>query len=261
MINPKSEKKELLEKIKSHKKYSSISDDIIKKEINSYLKFHPNQKQKQIIKNIRAKLHRTYSSYQTNKKNKIEKYLKEPKNSTTKLLETTLSTKERLKNYKEIYKKIFSITGKPKTITDLGAGLNIFSFPFMNLKTLTYYAHDINKQDQKIIKKYLNIMNLKGTAEITDLNNLKKIKKSDIILMFKLYDLLEKNTKKNILQKLITKSPFIVVSFATKSLSRKPFQLKQRTGFENHLKKNNLSFKKFETDNEIFYVISHDKIN
>lgn len=272
---------QFLEKIKQNKKYKSISDDIIISEIEQYFRLNPkiSSPDKQAVKDIRAKLHRLYSSYQTKKKRKRELYLKELKTTlsqredesrvleiTNNLLSLTLSTKERLLDYQYIYKQIFKITGEPKTIIDLGCGLNPLSFPFMNLKKLTYYAYDIDIEDINFLNQYFKIieegcLDFQGKAEILDIRNLNKLKKlpeSDIIFMFKLFDLLDKKTKKQIILVLMKKTKFIIVSFATKTLTRKPMKLKQRTGFENYLKENNLKFEKFEIENEGFYVVSKD---
>ena len=63
---------QILKKIKESKKYKNISEEVLINEIQDYLKTHPNKKQikKQDLKEIKAKLHRLYSSYQTKKKEK-----------------------------------------------------------------------------------------------------------------------------------------------------------------------------------------------
>jgi len=264
---------QILEQVKKHKKYSSISNTIVKKEILSYLIINPKTTlaDKQTIKEIRAKLHRVYSSYQTRKKGKRNIYLeelkKDPENIdiTNQLLSITLSTKERLNSYQEIYKKIFKITGKPKTIIDIGAGLNPLSFPYMKLKQLTYFAYDIDLEDIKFLNKYFKIMKIKGKAKIMDvreLNNLKKLPSSDITFMFKLIDLIDSKSKRKnkISEELITyllknKTKFIVASFATHTLTRKSMNLPRRRGFELMLERNQLSFKIIKTSNEVFYII------
>lgn len=265
----------LLSQIKSNKKYSSLADSIVRKEIQAYLKLNPNAAEdRQTIKNIRARLHKLYSSFQTKKKNKIDKYLGELQTLlnkqgtvsqvneiTHKLLSFTISTKERLKDYPSIYFNIFQITKKPKTIIDLGAGFNPMSFPLMNLSNLDYYAYDINEKDIESLNKYFKIMKtqrLIGKAEILDITELKKLKQlpnSDIIFMFKLFDLFTAKVGEDILKSLINKTRFIITSFPTKTITRKPMKFPKRKGFELMLKRNNLDFRKFETENEVFYVI------
>lgn len=270
---------EFLYKVKNNKKYKSISDNIVLNEIENYLKKNPkvNHPNKESIKEIRKELHRLYSSYQTRKKNKIDKYLNELENLnnnkeilhlTETLLSITLSTKERLDDYQEIYKKIFDETLYPKKIIDLGCGYNPFSYPLMNLEGISYYAYDIDERDVLYLNKYFSIMEkhgLKGKASIIDVRNpdeIKKLPATDIIFMFKLIDLIDKKhkiTSEKLLMDLINKTKFIVVSFATKTLTGKKMNLPKRTGFELMLNRNNLDFKKFDITNEMFYII-HKKI-
>jgi hypothetical protein len=265
---------QLINQIKLNKKYRNISDDIIKKEIESYLnssQLKPEEISKKELKEIRARLHRLYSSYQVKKKKKAERYIEELENSgqvmeiTYKLLNSTRSTKERILDYPLIYKKIFEITGKPGAITDLGAGLNIFSYPLMKLKKLIYYSYDIDEKDLELINKYIKTMKrrgLTGKAEILDIRDLRKLQnipRSDIIFLFKIIDLIEEKFSKpgeEIIKYLLKeKTNFTIASFATKTLSGKPMNLPRRKGFELMLKRNNLNFKFFKTGNEIFYII------
>jgi len=261
--------KEIIKKIKQNKKYKSISNEIIKKEIKDYFKKNPDaQDNKTIIKEIRAILHKSYSSFQTKKKTKKYKYLeelKQNKNKETinKLLSLTLSTKERINDYEFIYKNIFKITKKPKTIIELGCGLNPLSFPYMNIDFLNYYAYDIDEEDRRFLNKYFKIMKNKinGKAEILDLRNNKKLSKipfSDIIFLFKVIDIIDKENHKpseKLIQILIKKTKFIVISFALKTITRKKMNFPKRKWFELMLNRLNLNYKIFKTDNEIFYII------
>jgi len=266
----------LLKKIKQNKKYKSIADEIVVDEIKKYLKSNPNAREdKQTISEIRAKLHRLYSSYQNKKKNKRNDYLEELKQNmknnqdildiTNKLISTMRSSKERINNYKNIYQEIFKITKKPKTILDLGAGINLVSYPLMNLKSLTYYSYDIDEKDIEFLNNYFKIMKakgLKGKAAIINLRNLKKIfslPSSNIIFIWKTIDLIDEKKRKiseELIKILIKKTDYIVISFATSTLSGKSMNLPKRRGFELMLDRNNLKFKTIEIDNEIFYVVS-----
>jgi hypothetical protein len=260
--------------IKKNKKYSSISNEIILDEIKNYISKNKIIKiTKQDIKEIRNSLHKSYASFQTKKKNKINIYLEELKkdtdniNTTNSLLSITLSTKERLNDYKKIYKNIFEITGKPKTIVDLGAGFNLFSYPMMGLPSLNYYSYDINEKDIDYINNYIEIMKSKGLtgrAQILNLLDLEKIKNlptSNIIFLFKVIDLIDKDNHKpseELINSLFknNKTKYIVASFATKTLTRKSMNKPNRKWFELMLERNNLKFQTFQIDNEIFYIVS-----
>ena len=64
--------KETLQKVKAHKKYKSISDEVVIEEIKKHLKKNPNitSIDRQLIKDIRKELHISYASFQTKKKRK-----------------------------------------------------------------------------------------------------------------------------------------------------------------------------------------------
>lgn len=256
---------QILKQVKAHKKYKDISDTVVKKEIQTHLKSHPNASEdKQTIKEIRSKLHKIYSSFQTKKKNKIEKLIKKinnkcPLETTDQLLSNTVSTKERLPNYQSIYSQIFKITGKPKTILDLGCGLNLFSYPFMEINEPTYYGYDINEKDAEFLNKYIKKMKIEGGVEILDLENLKSVKrlpKADLVFLFKVVDILKgKKYAEDVLEILIKNNKYLVVSFATRTISRRKMNNPYRNGFEIMLKRKEWNFEKFQTENESFYVI------
>jgi len=272
---------EILKQVKENKKYKTLADSIVEKEIQNYLKSKQIKNIKEItkqdIKNIRAGLHKIYSSFQTKKKNKKYFYInnlklnlntEEINKITNQLLSMTLSTKERINDYENIYKKIFEIAGTPNIIIDLGCGLNPLSYPYMNLKKLNYYAYDIDEEDMKFLNEYFRIMKAKGLngrASILNIRNteeLSKLPNSDIIFLFKIIDIInqsEKNYKasEELIKALTQKSKYVVASFATRTITRKQMNYPARKWFELMLKRNNLDFKIIKTDNEIFYVIKN----
>lgn len=264
--------------IKKNKKYSSISDDIVMQEIDDYFKRNPNnirlldnkrsKKYKKIIKEIRAKLHSVYGSFQLQNKNKREEYLNQLKGindykTHDNILSTSVSAKERIKEYPELYKKIFNITGKPKKIIDLGCGLNPVSYPYIGVYDLTYHAYDIDEKDIDFLNRYFNSIRnyskLKAKAAVANLKNIdfiKNIPKADICFMFKFLDVIEKKGHKlseEIIKSLNSK--YLVVSFSTKTVSNKKMNHPYRGWIERMLTRINLKFERIETENEDFYII------
>ncbi|MDP2925505.1 MAG: hypothetical protein Q8N99_03980 [Nanoarchaeota archaeon] len=264
---------DFLLKIKSNKKYKTISDMIVIREIYNYLKKNPkvSDVNKQSIKDIRKILHRLYSSYQIGKKNKKEKLLielrKNPSdiNTINKILSLSISSKERLNHYKEAYETIFKITKSPRSIIDLGCGLNPISYVYMGTKSLDYNCYDIDENDIQFLNDYFGMMKkygLNGKAKILDIKDIEKISNlpdSDIIFMFKLLDIINTKSKKpgeEIINLLIEKTKFIIVSFSTNTLGGRPMNIPRRKGFEFMLERNNLKYQTFNIPNEIFYIIS-----
>lgn len=263
---------ELLAEIKQSKKYKTLSEEVINEEIEKYLKRNPHYeryKDKKILKDIKTELHKIYGSFQTNSKRKREKYLEElklnPENIELikKILLTNSSTKERLENYEEIYKKIFEITGKPNSILDLGCGLNPVSFPFMNIEKVNYYAYDIDGADISLLNEYFYTMkeHIAGKADEINLSTIeedeiKKLPETDVCFMFKLVDVLDRKDHKQS-EKIISNinSEWIIVSFSKKTISGRMMNFPYRGWIERMLERNKLWFQKIDFENEVFYII------
>jgi len=255
---------EIYEQIKNSRKYKDLSKEIIIKEIREYIKRNPNYKEykkKRILKEIKANLHKIYGSFQLKRKKLRENYLKE--RNFEAILTTNLSTKERLKVYKKLYELIFSVTGKPKSILDLGAGINPLSIIYMkdvNIKNLKYYAYDINEANVNLVNDFFRIKGMQGRAQIIDLSKIENIKKlpyADICFMFKIIDPLEKGKGHKLSEKIIKilKCKYIVASFATKTLSGRKMRHPYRGWIERMLDRNRFEWKKINTENEVFYII------
>jgi len=265
---------DLLEYIKKSKKYSAISSEVIKKEIKKYFKINPKSKKyldnvkskkfKEIVKGVKARLHLIYGSFQKDR-SKREEYLKQiyginDYKHHDKILSTSVSSKERLKDYEKLYKKIFLIAGKPNKIIDLGCGLNPVSFPYMGVNKLSYYAYDINKEDCDFLNKYFKSMKqfskLNGKAFVVDLRDIKKLPRADVCFMFKFLDVIEEKGHKlseEIIKKINCK--YIVVSFPTKTVSGRKMKHAYRGWIERMLNRIKLKFEKILLDNEVFYII------
>ncbi len=275
----------ILSKELRKKKFSGLSEALIDKEITLFFKRNPKtlkeleeKKEKDltrlstfklVIKEIKRNLHKTYGAFQAQKSNKRVKLLE--KKDFVGVLKTNLSTKERLEFYDKLYKRIFTITGNPKNILDLGAGLNPLSFQFMNLAKLEYLAVEINNEDVQFLNSYFELMRPKGIigkaiildlADESALTELRKISNVDICFMFKLLESLELTKKKRykIIEAVLTsiRSKWIVASFATKTLSQKRMRFKKRSWFEAMLNRLNFQHETIEFSNEIFYIIKNN---
>ena len=143
----------------------------------------------------------------------------------------------------KVYDLIFEITGKPKSVLDLGCGYAPLHFPFKNIK---YYCADIGYDYIKSKGFIFDLLH-------DDFNELPKV---DVVFLFRVLESLEffrKNVSKEIIQKL--KCRYIVVSFDKKSLSGKEIKKKGRIWFRRILSELNLDHEIFDYENEIFFVI------
>lgn len=275
----------LSQEIKKKRTLTGLNKNIVDKEITQFFKRNPKILEelsekglrhikrsaifKKVLKEIRKNLHRSHGAFLTPYSNKRNRFLEEKE--FVEILKTNFSTRERLNFYEDIYQKIFEITSKPKTILDLGSGLNPISFEFMHLKTLDYTATEINEDDIKFLNNYFKIMSSKGLngnalyldlTEEKSLEILKEISNTDICFMFKLLESLEftKKRKYKLIEKVLTttKSKWIVASFATKTLSQKRMKFTQRKWFELMLQRLKKQSVKIEFSNETFYIIKNN---
>lgn len=267
----------LLKDIKKKKELSSLDNVFVKSIVNTCIKENPkilrkklNKKSKEyknLVKEARRRLRIVYGIYHFDSKrgnqllNKLKLFLDENvgfMETYYELLSLHKSTKERLGSYPLVYQKIFRITGEPKSVLDLGSGLNPLSFTYMGLDELDYTAVELSKKEVAFLNNYFKLMKgfgLKGKAikmDLLNLNNYKKLKKVDICFMFKVLESLE-FIERDITKKILKLIPakYIVVSFSTRSLSGELIRKKGRKWFRNLVK----GFKAFNAGDELFYII------
>ncbi len=270
----------LLLDIKAKKALKGVDDSVLNNLLSRYLQsnnalsrlvLYANEKQlrksheyRKTIKKIRQSLHGSYSVFQIPKNSEeIKKdFFKKAKFGSltdedyNKVLSMHLSTKERLENYQTIYENIFEVTGKPKSILDLGCGLNPFSIHFIGLKKLEYTALDIDRANLEAVQKYFELSGIKGKTILMDLKSsaieqLDSIN-ADICFAFKIFEI-DRRIAERIIPHL--KSKYLVASFSTVSVSGRTMSSPEREWFEKMLSRLNLKNETFRTENELFYII------
>jgi len=263
----------LLIAIQKSKKYAALPKQVVLTEIKNYFKKYPKQKKilekpkakqyKKLMQVIRGQLHKIHGSFQTTKKGKREELAKYFTPTTIKkLLTTNRSTKERLAIYPTLYKKLFAITKKPASILDLGCGLNPLAFPYMQLKKVTYFAYDIDKEDCSYSNQYFSKTKaITGKATVADIRKISTFPLTDVTLLFKILDPVDQGKGHKRSEHLIKKlrSPWIIASFSTTTVSGKAMRHPYRGWFERMLHRLQLPFKKVTTPNEVFYLINKHK--
>ncbi len=282
----------IIEAIKKKRELSSLDNDFIKRIVDFYfvknpkikkkLEAHPKiEKSKEFeifFKDIRKILHEVYGVFNLKSKEREEllslleesisksrKIDNEVVELHKKILATHLSTRERLKYYRTIYENIFKYTGRPSRILDLGAGLNPFSYIFMNISSVEYTASEISSEDIRFIQRYFKLIStykrIIGATIKLDLIFDKTFPDADVCFLFKVLDSLE-NLKRNISMEILNniKAKYIVVSFPTKSLTGKNISKKRLSWFLKIVKRLSYSYETFEVPNEVFYILKTGKI-
>ena len=261
----------LQEKIQEKKELSGIAKTLVRKEILLYLHREPKAKTvldqfknprsavyKSVIKDVRALLRRKYGLF----------HAENVVGTKSGTLAAHSSTSERLSFYPQLYEHIFSITGKPQVMVDLGCGLNPLSLPLMNLHHITYYAYDVNETDLHIVQIFFDRYKTKhqgfnghvAVLDLFDIEQLSSLPTSDVCFLFKVTDLLDAGKGHKASEKVISTVParFVVVSFPTKTMSGKPMNAPRRRWMEWMCQRIGYEYTILEFENEIFYVIEKD---
>lgn len=272
---------ELVKDILGKKELKNLDEAIVVDELNKFFKRNKKVKKtledkdfnkksaeyKLALKEVRKKLREIYGVFIQRDYGKREYLLNKlnKKNSEEilpKLLALHQSTKERLPYHKEVYKKIFEITGKQKTILDLACGLNPLGYQWLGYKP-KYLASDIAEKDLEFIQSFFSKNKINGTTIkidlVTEQDKIKSIK-SGVCFLFKALDSLE-TRKRHVSKELIEKinAKWIVVSFSKVSLGGGKRIIKsKRSWVTNFLKKKGFLYKEFEVPNEFFFVIKKD---
>lgn len=251
------DEREIIELIKKKKELNHISDSLVSESLNKYISKHkislsnlrPSEI-KLIVKEVRAELRHFVGQFQISPKKK-EKLLKQHDFSS--LLATHSSTKERLSFYPQLKSLLSEL--KIKSILDLGCGINPIALASPDIH---YYASDINESDLEVVSAFFKENNIKGKVFPHNLReNNSSLPEADICLMFKVLDTIEKKGHRialNLIQNL--KCKYILISFSTKKLSGVSMNFPKRKWLERLLEHNNISYKTFSSDNELFYLIT-----
>lgn len=218
------------------------------------------------VRHVRQKSHEIYEVFQTKEVPKraglllrIEHFIPDEH---LPILRTHLSTRERIPFYPHLYDLLFTVTGYPKSILDIGCGLNPFSLPFMHLDVdgLFYTASDLGGEDLFLIRKYFERIGLlEGKTFacnlITDHEQLKK-HPADICFAFKLFDVLE-TQKENITYKILSslRCTYLIASFPLHSISQGTMRRTKVSYFERMVKKMGFACKNIFFENELFYIV------
>lgn len=248
-------KNSIIEKIKQKKEFKYLDNSFIAEILNNYIKKYniklENLKEKEIkiiIKEIRLKLRLYTGRFQISFKKRL-KLLE--LNKIQELLSTHFSTAERLEFYPKLKQLIKNL--KINSILDLACGLNPIAIANHEIK---FYASDIDKENLILVKIFFKKNKIQGKTFIYDITKIKNnLPKTDLTLLLKILDILEKPYKltEKILKEI--KSKYFLISFATKTLSGKRMNNPKRFWLERLLNSKKLNYQIFSSDNEIFYLV------
>lgn len=279
---------QLISLIKKKKELKEVSSEFVHNQLRAYFQKHPtstnaldnprSKKYKIVIKDVRALLRRVYGLFRAEARRSdlggLVKELFRTQGETQKrivnaLLSAHASTKERLPLYAQLYPKLWKITGKPKRIIDLGCGLNPFSLPLMGLRSVEYSAYDLSMGEVSLLKDFFRLMHaqnkrMNGEAAVLDLLDhvsldslLQALPQADICFLFKMTDVLDQGKGHKATEEVLQKLPcrFVVVSFATKTMSGKAMTAPRRKWMEWLCGRLGWKYQVIDLPTELFYVI------
>jgi len=281
----------LIADIRRKKELTELSEEFVREHVLEFLEqehkaasmllqqFNPRSAvYKKLIKDVRARLRRVYGLFRLEEELKRRRQLvdklvttgskpesKDRKELLDMILATHSSTRERIPFYDQLYTKIVSITGKPTSIIDLGCGINPFSFPYLKLKKVAYYAYDISNEEIESLNTYFHRLHTEnklftGTAHVLNILQwlkLRKLPQADVCFLFKMTDVLDRGRGHKASEAVITGVParYVVVSFPTLTMSGRKMNAPRRKWIELMCKRLGYVFTLLTFSNEIFYVI------
>lgn len=262
---------DIIRAIKDKPELASLDDSFVQKKVEEYLQGHPEVREKRessrdfaqfqrsreykgLLKNVRRELREIYGVFRLDDCN--------PDDDPEKILGSHTSTRERLPFYDIIYKELSSRIPAPKTLLDLGCGMNPLSYSWMKRHGWSpeIIASDVSSGDMEFLMEAFQAHGIPGRTIALDLIKDCEILENidaDVTFMLKLLDSLE-TVERFISYKIFEHiaSRWIVVSFPTKSLGgKKTIPAKGRSWFERLLKRFGYGFETFSVENEMFYVV------
>lgn len=215
-----------IQEIMNSKKYGHLCYDTIKRVAEEESLKHKNHKE--TIKAVKNKLHQIYGAFLVQYDIKmlfecIEKIKQgQPlENMCQQILSMHVSTSERLGVYDKLYKRIFSVTGQPSSIIDFACGLNPFSFPWMGLNAISYYAYDIDELLIDAINEFFETVGLEPKAAVQDVVLNTPGVYADVAFVFKFLPTVERQKLSYLDFLLRINAAFIIVSFPCTSIGGK----------------------------------------
>ncbi|MDQ4036122.1 MAG: hypothetical protein M3153_09335 [Chloroflexota bacterium] len=109
------------------------------------------------------------------------------------VLHTHASTRERVPHLDAFYRGIWSLTGLPSRILDVGCGLNPLALPWMGLSPrAVYLASDVDRRPLTRVASIFDLVGQPYAVEVRDLVTSPPDQQADVALMLKLVTTLDR---------------------------------------------------------------------
>ena len=108
-------------------------------------------------------------------------------------LRSHASTRERLDSLEAFYAGIWSVTGLPGSVLDLGCGLNPLALPWMGIgRDASYFASDVDRRPLAAVAAFLQLVGQPNRVEVRNLVESPPSDDADVALLLKLVTTLDR---------------------------------------------------------------------
>lgn len=258
---------EIVRAVLAGKKYSALCPDTVHRIAGVELVKHGAVKP--ALKATKSRLHQVYSAFERGidydaayrqlKTAYGEGSVSAAEAACRDILRLHSSTDERLPILDEFYAEVWTVTGTPRTLLDLGCGLHPLSLPWMRLPPgVRYYAFDIDAARVAFLNRYFALVGLPTLAVWQDIVCRPPETRADVALLLKTSPTLERQEKGGTLRLLrALKTPFVVVSFSIRSLGgrEKGMAAHYERGFLAAVRAEAWQVRKLAFDTELVFVV------
>jgi 16S rRNA (guanine(1405)-N(7))-methyltransferase len=259
---------QVIKEISRSPKYKSIDKQAIRRIAEK--EFLKNMKVKEAVKATKNKLHQIGGAFFTSRP-KYSSWLQELRslrgpddsrlrNTCNRIMIFHSSTKERLEILDKFYADIFSEISPVNSVLDLACGLDPLSIPWIpQFKRLEYYAYDIYTDLVDFLNGFIELLTVKGHAEVRDVLFNPPKRKGDLALILKTvpcFDQIDKTALNTMLQQINVDN--LVISFPIRSLGgiEKAMIKNYTERFERIACKKNWNIKKILFKTELAFLVS-----
>lgn len=178
------------------------------------------------------------------------------------MLSRHASTRERLplSETDALYARLFAVAGRPRSVLDLACGINPL---YMGARGIETVGVDISGSAVEAVNRFHEVYGMPVRAVCADLLCPGAIPKEafDVALLFKLLPLLERQragAASDVMN--AVNARFLVVSFPTRTLGGRNVGMAAQYSewMEAHLPARRAVAGRFETGNELFYILERD---
>nr|AIA10753.1 ribosomal RNA methyltransferase (FmrO) [uncultured bacterium] len=169
------------------------------------------------------------------------------------------STRERLPLLEQFYSTLLAELPAPHSVLDLACGLNALTLPwFPHMEAITYYACDIYRPMIDFLNATMEIMHIRGCAEVRDILQSCPTQEADLALVLKTIPCLEQIDKQAGTRLLrAINARYMIVSFPAQSLGgrNKGMVTNYEARFYQLVEGENWEIQKYEFATELVFVI------